>query len=202
MLRYSYRNQPTIIWWNLVRLAEALGELMGAGSKVDTEDFISKGIKEEDEPDLVKRAENLIGRSGEEYKAVFLAEYKRLMTARLGLTTQKESDFKEVFSELLDFLEAYELDFHHAFRRLSNFKLSELETEDGRKDVAGRFFKADAAPRQEAESRERIAKWLEVWAARVKEDWGEGKDEERQTAMLAVNPNVSVALMPDNWETC
>ncbi|RAL66372.1 hypothetical protein DID88_006041 [Monilinia fructigena] len=28
MLRYSYRNQPTVIWWNLVRLGESLGELI------------------------------------------------------------------------------------------------------------------------------------------------------------------------------
>jgi len=191
MLRYSYRNQPTIVWWNLVRLGEALGELMGAGSTVDTETFIEKGVSEEDAGDLIKRAEGIIERCGEEYKAVFLAEYKRLMTARVGLTSQKESDFAELFSELLDFLEAYELDFHHAFRRLSNFTLGELQTEESRKDVAGRFFKANEAPRQEAESRERIGKWLEKWAARVKEDWGEGKDEERQVAMRAVNPNVS-----------
>jgi uncharacterized protein YdiU (UPF0061 family) len=191
MLRYSYRNQPSIIWWNLVRLGEALGELMGAGSTVDTSSFIEKGVSEEEADGLVKRAEGIIDRCGEEYKAVFLTEYKRLMTARLGLTTQKDSDFTEVFSELLDFLEAYGLDFHHAFRRLSHVKLSEVETEEARKDVAGRFFRANEAPRQEAESRLRIAKWLEKWAARAKEDWGEGKDEERQKAMLAVNPKVS-----------
>jgi uncharacterized protein YdiU (UPF0061 family) len=194
MLRYSYRNQPTIIWWNLVRLGEALGELMGAGSTVDTETFIEKGVSEADADELVKRAEGIIERCGEEYKAVFLAEYKRLMTARIGLKSQKESDFTELFSELLDFLEAHELDFHHAFRRLSGVRLTELGTEDGRKDVAGRFFKANEAPRQEAESRERIGKWLEKWATRVKEDWGEGEDEERQVAMRAVNPNVSTSL--------
>jgi uncharacterized protein YdiU (UPF0061 family) len=189
-LRYSYRNQPSIIWWNLVRLGEALGELMGAGSKVDDEVFVGKGVTEEQADELVKRAEGIIDRCGEEYKAVFMGEYKRLMTARLGLKSQKESDFQDLFSEYLDILEAYELDFHHAFRRLGNFKLSELETEDGRKDAAGRFFKHDAAPRQEAESRERIGKWLEKWSARVKEDWGEGTDAERKAEMDKVNPNV------------
>ena len=189
-LRYSYRNQPSIIWWNLVRLGEALGELVGAGSKVDDEVFVEKGVTEEQADELVKRAEGIIDRCGEEYKAVFMGEYKRLMTARLGLKSQKESDFQELFSEYLDILEAYELDFHHAFRRLGSFKLSELESEDGRKDVAGRFFKHDAAPRQEAESRERIGKWLEKWATRVKEDWGEGTDAKRKIEMDKVNPNV------------
>jgi uncharacterized protein YdiU (UPF0061 family) len=190
MLRYSYRNQPTIIWWNLVRLGEALGELMGSGAKVDETQFVEKGITEEEADELIKRAEGVIDRAGEEYKAVFLAEYKRIMTLRLGLKTQKDSDFEELMSELLDTLQAFELDFHHAFRRLSHIKLSEVETEDQRKDVAGRFFRANDAPRQESESRERIGKFLEKWSARVKEDWGEGKDEERQAAMYAVNPNV------------
>ncbi|KAL5399900.1 hypothetical protein PMIN06_002639 [Paraphaeosphaeria minitans] len=193
MLRYSYRNQPTIIWWNLVRLGEALGELMGAGSNVDDAVFISDGVKEKDADELVKRAEGIIESCGEEYKAVFLAHYKELMTARLGLTSQRESDFDELFSEFLDFLEAHELDFHHAFRKLSYFTLSELETEQSRKDVAGRFFRFNEAPAQDAESRTRIAKWLEKWAARVKEN--NPNDEGRQKAMLAVNPK----FVPRSW---
>lgn len=191
MLRYAYRNQPTIIWWNLVRLGESLGELIGAGASVDTPSFIETGVKEEDTDELVQRAETIIERAGEEYKAVFLAEYKRLMTARLGLTTQKQEDFDSLFSELLDCLQEFELDFHHAFRRLSGFHLAELGTEEARKDVAGRFFRANEAPRQEDASRERLGKWLGKWAERVREDWGEGKDGERQAAMRAVNPNVS-----------
>jgi uncharacterized protein YdiU (UPF0061 family) len=197
MLRYSYRNQPTIIWWNLVRLGEALGELMGAGAKVDDEVFVEKGVHADDADELVKRAETVIDAAGEEYKAVFLAEYRRLMTLRLGLKTEKDGDFEELMSELLDCLEAFELDFHHAFRRLSSVKLSEIDTEQQRKDVAGRFFRAGEAPRQEADSRERIGKWLGKWAARVKEDWGEGKDDERRAAMDKINPKVcrSTSLM-------
>jgi uncharacterized protein YdiU (UPF0061 family) len=196
MLRYSYRNQPTIIWWNLVRLGEALGELMGAGAAVDEQDFVDTGVQESKEEELVKRAERVIERAGEEYKAVFLAEYKRLMTARLGLKTQKESDFEELMSELLDFLEKHELDFHHAFRRLSGVKLADLESEEGRKDTAGRFFSADNVPRQEDESRVRIGNWLEKWSARVREDWGSSSDAERQDAMKAVNPKVRLPSPP------
>lgn len=190
MLRYSYRNQPTIIWWNLVRLGEALGELMGQGAKVDDATFIEKGIEEKDAEELIKRAEGVIDRAGEEYKAVFLAQYKALMTARLGLKNFKDSDFDDLFSELLDWLEKYELDFHHAFRRLGYTQVAELATKQSRKDVAGRFYKSGEAPRQEDESRERIAKWLDKWAARVKEDWGEANDVERQKAMERVNPKV------------
>lgn len=200
MLRYSYRNQPTIIWWNLVRLGEAFGELMGAGSNVDSAEFVEKGVSEDGAPELVKRAEECIERAGEEYKALFLAEYKRLMTARLGLKSQQDNDFDTLFSELLDFLEAYELDFHHAFRRLSSLSLSKLDSNESRKSAADIFFRNDNLPKDDSESRGRIAKWLEKWSARVREDWGED-DSGRQEAMRAVNPSVSVfspvQLSPD-----
>lgn len=106
---------------------------MGAGANVDNPEFVEKGIDEAGAGDLVKRAEGIIERAGEEYKAVFLSEYKRLMTARLGLKSQQDSDFDTLFSELLDILEAYELDFHHAFRKLSSLSLAVLEDEGGGK---------------------------------------------------------------------
>ena len=194
MLRYSYRNQPTVIWWNLVRFGEALGEMMGAGAKVDDPEFVKEGVRKEDADELVKRAEGIIERAGEEYKAVFMAEYKRLMSSRLGLKTEKASDFEELFSEFLDWLQKYELDFHHAFRRLGSVKLQDVETEQGRKDTAGRFFRRNEEPRQESEERERIGRWLEKWSGRVKEDWGEGSDDEREAEMAKVNPKVSMLL--------
>lgn len=193
LLRYCYRNQPSIIWWNLVRLGESLGELIGAGDKVDNESFVKDGITGKLEPELVKLAENIIERTGEEFRAIFLNEYKRLMSRRLGLQTQKESDFQNLFSEMLDTLEALELDFNHFFRRLSRLSLSELETDEKRTATASVFFHSEnfgGIGYTEASARGRIAKWLENWRSRVLEDWGPGKDEERQKAMKAVNPNV------------
>ncbi|CAK7217142.1 hypothetical protein SBRCBS47491_003071 [Sporothrix bragantina] len=43
-LRYSYRNQPSIIWWNLVRFGEALGEFLAAGKRVDDPAFAEGGV--------------------------------------------------------------------------------------------------------------------------------------------------------------
>lgn len=204
MLRYSYRNQPTIIWWNLVRLGEAVGELLGAGATVDSDKFVVDGVSEGPEADeLVARAEKLIEQAGEEYKAVFLAEYKRLMTARLGLRHFQESDFQDLFSGLLDTMEALELDFHHTFRRLSYVRVADLGTEDLSRETAGVFFHKEgisATGISDAEARERVAKWLEKWRARIVEDWGvEGEDgkrvvvpakeEERMAAMKKVNPS-------------
>ena len=194
LLRYCYKNQPSIIWWNLVRLGECLGELLGAGRNVNEEDFVKERLTEESAEAAVKHAEKLIERTGEEFRTVFLNEYKRLMGRRLGLKTQKESDFQDLFSEMLDTLEALELDFNHFFRRLSKLPLAETETEEGRKAVAPIFFHTEGfggIGYTEDSAKDRIAKWLNSWRSRILEDWGTDHDAERQSAMEAANPNVS-----------
>ncbi|MCJ1477307.1 hypothetical protein MMC13_005978 [Lambiella insularis] len=200
MLRYAYRAQPSVIWWNLVRLGESLGELIGAGSKVDDPELVEKGVTEDFAPELIERAERLIKAAGEEYKSTFLAEYKRLMTLRLGLKTQKESDFEALMSELLDTMETLELDFHHFFRRLSSVSLEEISSHEKRVAIAPRFFHAEGVTGlgNTAESAaERIAKWLARWEERVREDWGagQGADTERERGMKAVNPK----FVPRGW---
>ncbi|KAI9722386.1 MAG: hypothetical protein M1812_001858 [Candelaria pacifica] len=198
MRRYSYSNQPTIIWWNLLRLGESLGELIGAGVKVDDAEFVEKGVTKDYAPELIKRAEDIIGRVGEEYKAVFLDEYKRLMTARLGLKSQKEEDFENLFSELLDTMEALELDFNQFFRKLSSVKLPDIETDDHRKFVAGRFFHHEGVTGlnvTEESARKRVAEWLARWRTRILEDWDENADAEREIAMKKVNPK----FIPKSW---
>ncbi|KAI0884777.1 UPF0061-domain-containing protein [Annulohypoxylon maeteangense] len=203
MLRYSYRNQPSIIWWNLVRLGESLGESIGAGSKVDDPKFVEDGVKEEEANGIIERAEKIIMQVGEEYKAVFLGEYKKLMTARFGLKNHKESDFDELFSGVLDTMEALELDFNLFFRRLSSVRIDELKTEEARRDRASVFFYSDGVTGigGEAEGRKRVGEWLGKWRQRILEDWGDGKtvsdeqDKERMQAMKKVNPS----FIPRGW---
>ncbi|AEO61774.1 hypothetical protein MYCTH_2312329 [Thermothelomyces thermophilus ATCC 42464] len=213
MLRYSYRNQPTVIWWNLVRLGEALGELLGAGPDVDADDFVATGPTEAAAPALVARAERLINAAGEEYKAVFLAEYKRLFAARIGLRGgPRPADFDALFSPLLDTLEALSLDFNLFFRRLSDLRLRDISTPEDRLAQAGRFFYQDQDQNQSG--RQRVADWLAVWRERVVQDWGtledwgssfssadgsgavsDKADAERMAAMKRVNPN----FVPRGW---
>ena len=199
LLRYSYRNQPTIIWWNLVRLGEDMGELIGAGPQVDTEVF-EKGVSEEFAPELIKRAETLIEAAGHEYKAVFTSEYSRLMRARCGLKTQKQSDIDVLISDLLDTLEKLELDFNHFFRRLSSLTLAHIDTEEKRRDTAKIFFHREgitALGETTDSAAERVSSWLASWRERILEDWGEEatSDKERIEAMKGVNPN----FLPRGW---
>lgn len=198
-LRYAYKNQPSIIWWNLVRLGEALGELIGGADKVDDQTFIEKGVTEEFGKILIERAEKLINRAGEEYKIVFLGEYVRLMGRRLGLLTNKPSDFQTLFSELLDTMEELELDFNHFFRRLSDVSVDELETDAQRREVATRFFHNEGVSgignNTEESAQKRIAQWLELWRQRIREDWNKDGDSdrsdgERKQLMKSVNPKV------------
>lgn len=198
MLRYSYKNQPSIIWWNMVRLAEAFGELIGSGNWCDDAEFVEKGVRQERGDELIKRAESIIDKVGDEFKAVFMAEYKRLMNARLGLKQIKESDFKELYSELLDTLEALELDFNHTFRRLSHITTEEMDTDEKRKAIASRFFHHEGLSGlvgSEDDARARVASWLEKYRERVLEDWSASNDEERLAAMKAVNPK----FVPRSW---
>lgn len=192
-LRYAYKNQPSVIWWNLVRLGESLGELIGAADKVDDETFIAKGVTEEFGKVLVERAEKIINRVGDEYKIVFLNEYKRLMGRRLGLLTYKDSDFDSLFSELLDTMEQLELDFNHFFRKLSEISLAEIETDEQRLAVSRVFFHSEGVGgigNTEESATKRIAAWLDSWRLRVGEDWKDSNDDDRQKSMKAVNPKV------------
>jgi serine/tyrosine/threonine adenylyltransferase len=203
MLRYAYRAQPSVIWWNLVRLGESLGELIGLGGKVDEEKYVKEGVSEDIVEEVQNRGERIIMDTGEEYKAVFMAHFRKGMASRLGFKSYKEGDFDAIFTPWLDTLEECELDFNHSFRRLGSITVAELASEEGRTQAAARFFRTDssAPPIGLDEAKKKVAAWLEKWRSRVVEDWGEDADNERKIAMDEVNPKVrsSPALYHSVW---
>lgn len=197
-LRYSYKNQPTAIWWNLVRLGEDFGELLGAGDRCDDQEFVEKGVTEEYAPILLTRAESIIQRAGEEYKAVFLNEYKRIMASRLGLKSMKSEDFEDLLSDWLDTMEALELDFNQSFRKLSEINIKDVKDEEQRREVARVFFHHEGITgvgNTEDSAMQRVGSWLGKWMARVTEDWGEHADAARRREMKKVNPK----FIPKSW---
>ncbi|KAJ6262156.1 hypothetical protein Dda_2961 [Drechslerella dactyloides] len=205
-LRYSYRNQPTIIWWNMVRLGEALAELFGMGSRVDEEKFVTRGLEQKDVEPLTKRAEGIIDRAGQEYKDVFITQYKLLMSKRLGFQTVRDTDMDEMFSPALDLMEKLGLDFNHFFRRLSDLPISLMESADARARAADHFFNANSAfnmpgmpEKNKAEAKDKamqeIAGWLGQWRDRLALEEGGLDDEARKAAMKSVNPK----FVPKNW---
>jgi uncharacterized protein YdiU (UPF0061 family) len=193
LLRYCFKNQPTIIWWNLVRLAEDIAELFAA-KDCDDPEFIAHGVKEEDADELVKRAEAIIEDVGAEYKSVFLGEYKARMAERMGFKSYKETDMDEIFSPCLDLMQKYELDFHHFFRRLAEVPVRgiiENGEEANKKELAAGFLHEEVSDKEEAIKA--VLEFLQTYAARLAEEGIE--DAERIPLMKMRNPK----FVPKNW---
>ncbi|KAF8468379.1 hypothetical protein BDZ91DRAFT_771801 [Kalaharituber pfeilii] len=190
MRRYNYQNQPTVIWWNLVRLAEDLAELFASGDACDDPEFIENGLPRDKMEELVKRAEAMIERAGEEYKTEFRAEYCATMCARLGFNVVQPEDLDSLIGPTLDLLSTLELDFNNFFRRLSKIPVLRMDTKEHWIEAASAFLQPDTiyAGKSVDEAKEMIAEWL----------GGDGNglsDEKRMEAMLKINPN----FIPRSW---
>ncbi|KAI5804523.1 hypothetical protein EDC01DRAFT_424394 [Geopyxis carbonaria] len=186
--RYRYDRQPTVIWWNLVRLGEDLAELFAAAD-CDDAHFVANGVREEEAEALVKRAEEIIRDVGEGYKAAFLEEYCALMRGKLGLCEERESDMDEVFVPCLDAMQTADVDFHHFFRALAQ--------RDAEAAVAALLDRDEN--RNEA-ARAAIAEWLSVWRARLASEKNADVDAAeaeaaREERMKKVNPR----YVPKGW---
>jgi uncharacterized protein YdiU (UPF0061 family) len=202
-LRYAYRAQPGVVWWNLVRLAEALAELLGEGDRVDEERLVREGPREEDVKEMTERARTLIEGAGREYRAVLAAQFRRGMAARLGLRVRDDDPkdaeaVDELVSGWLVALGAGALDFHLSFRRLGRLRAAELKGTEACAEAAGVFFRREdgSAADQPAGgvegARKTMAEWLASWRDRVEADWGAEADGERVKAMKAANPKVCI----------
>ncbi|BFZ61040.1 hypothetical protein YB2330_002098 [Saitoella coloradoensis] len=199
-LRYSYRMQPTIIWWNLTRLGEDLGELFGAGEHVDEEKYAKGQWSEEEKEALITRAEGIIERAGDEYKAVFLEKYKELMGKRLGLQTSQETDFDQLFSNTLDTLEKYGIDFHHFFYRISSVPVFSLSSDEDFTQAASNILppEEDKSVHYAGHTREDavkgIVEYLQAYKKRLETE-GSTDDAAREKRMKEVNPKFTLR----NW---
>ncbi|KAK9236865.1 hypothetical protein V1525DRAFT_345090 [Lipomyces kononenkoae] len=190
-LRYSYRNTPTIMWWNLVRLGEDLAELFAVDDPeyLGTDEYLSSGIPESKFEDFVSRAEKIIEDEGEFYKSVFEKHYAAGFARRLGLTVVKDTDSNGIIDSVLELMKVHKLDFHRFFRHLGSVKLFSADaiTADG---IAAVFLTGERSigvPSTE-DSAESIYKWLiEKYRARLEED-GSTDDEARKSRMNKVNP--------------
>ena len=183
MLRYCFKNQPTIIWWNLIRLAEDIAELFAIPDP-DDEEYIKNGVKEEDAEGLVQRAEAIIEDVGNEYKNTFLTEYKQRMAERLGFKSLKESDMDKQFSPVLDLMQKHELDSHHFFRRLAETPINTLLSN-------GPELLLPVETNEEA--KKDVQDYLKSYADRLKEEGVD--DDERIKVMKQKNPK----FVPKGW---
>ncbi|WP_420414827.1 protein adenylyltransferase SelO [Roseibium sp.] len=96
--RYAFGRQPTILQWNLARLAEALLPLF------DAEDL--------------DRAVGLASAELDRYPELYKAAWTKGMGQKLGLETLQDDDV-QLFEELLSTMTEQKADYTQVFRRLS-----------------------------------------------------------------------------------
>jgi len=151
--RYAYGNQPSILQWNLARFAETLVPVMAT-------------------PDR-DAAVALATVELEAFAPLFLSEWESVMRAKLGLRESRDGD-GQLVGDLLDLMEAGQVDFTQSFRALSDALRGD------RAAVQARFPDADA-----------FEDWFVRWAARMDAETGADDRDRRQTAadrMDEVNP--------------
>jgi serine/tyrosine/threonine adenylyltransferase len=183
LLRYSFKNSPSVVWWNLVRLGENLGELIGADeSFIDDEVFVTKGVTKDQVDGIISRAERIIDELANVYKAEFLESYNNVMARRLGLTLL-ESDHDKVFTPLLDMLQECELDYNQFFRKLGNFSFDDESSLES-------FFpkvRPFVPNKTLEEARQLLSEWIySIYKPRIELDGI--TVEERTRLMNQVNP--------------
>ena len=97
--RYSFANQPSIIQWNLVRLAECLLPLI-----------------DKDEKRSIEIAQNLINTFG----SLFKDKWLQMMKKKLGIKDQSEDD-EELINNLIKWMQQKKPDFTNTFCNLMNY---------------------------------------------------------------------------------
>ena len=97
--RYSFANQPSIIQWNLVRLAECLLPLI-----------------DKDEKRSIEIAQNLINT----FSSLFKDKWLQMMKKKLGIKDQSEED-EELINNLIKWMQQKKPDFTNTFCNLMNY---------------------------------------------------------------------------------
>ncbi|KAL3228580.1 hypothetical protein RNJ44_02525 [Nakaseomyces bracarensis] len=149
MKRYSFSNQPGVIWWNLLQFGQAISVLLGAGKHNLKTVLSAKDISSIDpgtQRQLLDRVNSVIGLSANEYKYTFTKKYCDLMAMRLGIDLQLPSEISEesvevtartvkeflstVVEPLLDLISHTKIDYNNFFLNLQKYNGS-LSSEDG-----------------------------------------------------------------------
>jgi len=97
--RYSFANQPSIIQWNLVRLAECLLPLI-----------------DENEKKSIEIAQNLLNT----FSSLFKDRWLQMMKKKLGIKDQSEDD-EELINNLIKWMQQKKPDFTNTFCNLMNY---------------------------------------------------------------------------------
>ena len=95
--RYAFGNQPNILKWNMVRLAEALLPLI-----------------DEDSDKAIEIAQELIGK----FDSIWHEKHKEMMVSKLGLSAEDNNNFI-LAEELLNLMHKHQLDYTNTFAAIT-----------------------------------------------------------------------------------
>jgi len=152
--RYRYGNQPTIGLWNLYQLANALYPLIEEAAPL----------------------EKIL----EDYKSNFEKKSQDMMRAKLGLTSDKETDIN-IIQSLENNLQATETDMTIFFRTLSSFKKE--QPEKGVELIQDAFYTPDTI---KGNILNNWKQWFDDYAKRLEDETTSA--DERQKQMNKINP--------------
>ncbi|MDD2725539.1 MAG: YdiU family protein [Methylovulum sp.] len=159
--RYRYGNQPSIAFWNLGQLANAIFPLL------DSEDITP-----------LQTALN-------SYKQCFAEGWQAMMAGKLGLQAFNPATDHDLCTELLTLLQSIETDMTIFFRRLAWLSRHDLEANDAQ--LLSPLLEAYYLPEHiTPDYQARMGSWLRAYLKRVH---SEGvPDDTRRQRMDAVNP--------------
>lgn len=159
--RYRYGNQPSIAFWNLAQLANAIFPL----------------LREQDLPAL-QAALNV-------YKETFEHEWQAMMASKLGFKTFAANTDHALCSDLFEILQSVETDMSIFYRQLATFTPNPSQHDA---ELILPFMAAYYVPDQlNIAYQVRLGDWLRRYGKRLaSEAWS---DEARRRCMNAVNPN-------------
>ena len=150
--RYRYDNQPGIGQWNLVRLAETLLPIMG-----------------DDTDQAVAQAQQALN----DYQTQYQQAYDQRMGMKLGL----QDKYADLVNELLDIMEAGDLDYTLSFRYLMTLLVTEKTLEAQQYAMPERIYTPTDA----------LLAWQEKWLAVVEQ---QGSKAVSLALMVQHNPIV------------
>jgi len=128
--RYSFRNMPSAIWFNMVKLAEDLVELIGAGPELLKDSFFQeKGLKEEWIKSVGLRTNKIVKGAAGIFESYYINFYMSLMCKRLGIGMKPE-DQDGILFELFRTLERTKLGYNEFFVVLQKLPLIQASESD------------------------------------------------------------------------
>ncbi|WP_341676725.1 YdiU family protein [Niveibacterium sp. SC-1] len=165
--RYTYGQQPQIAYWNLSRLAAALSGLL-------EEDALQAGMKV--------------------YRDTFESVWPRMLADKLGIAVQAGEE-DAVLADMFGLLQETETDMTIFFRELAQVPLAAgLDAATRIAPLREAFYQADVL---EGEHAQKLAAWLEAYAARARADMAESGETQAQRRARMDRSNPKYVLR--NW---